>query len=35
MMALLCDFRLITDGKAWCCMNEVSWRLFMEAVDIA
>lgn len=24
MMALLCDFRLITDGKAWCCMNEVS-----------
>lgn len=27
MMALLCDFRLITDGKAWCCMNEVSLSL--------
>ncbi|KAJ9127387.1 hypothetical protein QFC24_000794 [Naganishia onofrii] len=23
MMALLCDFRLMTDGRAWCCMNEI------------
>ncbi|KAJ9096434.1 hypothetical protein QFC21_005256 [Naganishia friedmannii] len=25
MMALLCDFRLITDGRAWCCMNEIDF----------
>ncbi|GHJ86902.1 hypothetical protein NliqN6_3304 [Naganishia liquefaciens] len=25
MMALLCDFRLMTDGKAWCCMNEIDF----------
>jgi enoyl-CoA hydratase/carnithine racemase len=23
MLALCCDYRLMTDGKAWCCMNEV------------
>lgn len=23
MLALCCDFRLMTDGKAWACMNEV------------
>lgn len=23
LLALCCDFRLMTDGKAWCCMNEV------------
>jgi hypothetical protein len=24
LLALCCDYRLMTDGKAWCCMNEVS-----------
>ena len=23
LLALCCDYRLMTDGKAWCCMNEV------------
>ncbi|KAH8089045.1 ClpP/crotonase-like domain-containing protein [Filobasidium floriforme] len=25
LLALCCDYRLMTDGKAWCCMNEVDF----------